>query len=289
MRFTFNGFSLDFTRATTVMGILNVTPDSFSDGGLYFEKDKAIERARRMVSEGAHIIDVGGMSTRPGSNPAPLQEEIRRTVPVIEAIAPEVGVPISIDTCRSEVAGMALKAGASIVNDISGLRFDPDMASVAADAGAPVIVMHIKGTPRDMQQDPQYEALVPEILDYLRESLQIAESAGIDQVIVDPGIGFGKTFDQNLEIINRLDEFVRLGRPLLVGASRKAFLGEILDGAPQTERLEGTAAVVAASILKGAHIVRVHDVREMARVARVTDAIRAESVDASLLSPLLKA
>ena len=278
MRFTCRGFSLDFTRATTVMGILNITPDSFSDGGLYLEKDKAIERARRMVSEGAHIIDVGGMTTRPGSMPVDQDEEIRRTLPVIEAIADSVGVPVSIDTCRAEVARKALNAGASIVNDISGLRSDPDMASVAAEAGAPVVVMHMKGTPLDMQKDPRYEALIPEILDSLRESIRIASSAGIDQIIVDPGIGFGKTFDQNLEIINRLDEFVLLGRPLLVGASRKAFLGAILDGAPETDRLEGTAAVVAASILRGAHIVRVHDVREMARVARVTDAIRAESV-----------
>ena len=290
MIFSLKGrFTLDFTRATTVMGILNVTPDSFSDGGLYFETKVAIERARQMVRDGAHIIDVGGMSTRPGSEPVTVDEEIRRTVPVIEAIALEVGVPISIDTYRAEVARLALMAGASIVNDISGLRFDPEMAAVAADAGAPVIVMHIKGTPRDMQKNPEYEALVPEILDYLRESIAIAEAAGIRQVIVDPGIGFGKTFDQNLEIINRLDEFVRLGRPVLVGASRKAFLGEILDGAPQTGRLEGTAAVVAASILKGAHIVRVHDVREMARVARVADAVMSESVEASRLSPLIKA
>ena len=286
MSFTFNGFALDFTRGTTVMGILNVTPDSFSDGGLYFEKDIAIERALQMVRDGAHIIDVGGMSTRPGSDPVPVEEEIRRTVPVIEAISGEIGVPVSIDTYRAEVAEKALKAGASMVNDISGLRFDPDMAKVAADAGAPVIVMHIKGTPRDMQKDPVYEALVPEILDYLRESISIAEDAGAGQVIIDPGIGFGKTFDQNLEIINRLEDFVSLGRPVLVGASRKAFLGEILDGAPRTGRLEGTAAVVAASILKGANIVRVHDVREMARVARVTDAIRFQSVEASRIGPL---
>jgi len=288
MRFTFKGFTLDFTLATTVMGILNVTPDSFSDGGLYFDKDRAVEQALRMVEEGAHIIDVGGMSTRPGSEPVEVEEEIRRTAPVIEAIAHRAGVPVSIDTYRSEVARRALEAGASIVNDISGLRFDADMAAVAAEAGAPVIVMHIKGTPRDMQANPEYEALVPEILDYLRESMRIAESAGIGQVIVDPGIGFGKTFDQNLEIINSLEEFVRLGRPVLVGASRKAFIGEILDGAPQTDRLEGTSAVVTASILKGAHIVRVHDVGHMSRVARTADAIRAGSVEASRRSPLKK-
>jgi len=290
MIFSLNGrFTLDFTLGTTVMGILNVTPDSFSDGGLYFQKDIAVERALQMVRDGAHIIDVGGMSTRPGSEPVTEEEEIRRTVPVIEAIAGEIGVPVSIDTYRAGVAEKALKAGASIVNDISGLRYDPEMAAVAADAGAPVIVMHIKGTPSDMQKDPQYEALVPDILDYLRGSIRIADSAGIGQIIVDPGIGFGKTFDQNLEIINRLDEFVLLGRPVLVGASRKAFLGDILDGAPQSGRLEGTAAVVAASIIKGAHIIRVHDVREMARVSRVTDAIKFQSVEASRIGPLSRA
>ena len=291
MRFTFNGFTLDFTRATTVMGILNVTPDSFSDGGQYLEKNAAIERALEMVREGAHIIDVGGQSTRPGSAPVAEDEEVRRTVPVIEAISPilaESGVPVSIDTYRAAVARKALEAGASIVNDISGLRFDPLMASVDSDAGAPVIVMHIKGTPLDMQRSPVYEALVPEILDSLRESIQIAEDAGITQIAIDPGIGFGKTFDHNLQIINQLDEFVRLARPVLVGPSRKAFLGKLLDGAPVTDRLEGTAAVVTASILKGAHIVRVHDVRQMARVARVADAIRAGSMPAAGLSPLLR-
>ena len=289
MRFTFNGFTLDFARATTVMGILNVTPDSFSDGGRYLEKDAAIERALEMVRDGAHIIDVGGQSTRPGSNPVSDAEEVRRTVPVIEAISPilaDSGVPVSIDTYRASVARKALEAGASIVNDISGLRFDPLMAGVVAGAGAPVIVMHIKGTPRDMQKSPVYEALVPEILDSLRESVRIAEDAGISRIAIDPGLGFGKTFDHNLQIINHLDEFVRLGYPVIIGPSRKAFLGQLLDGAPETDRIEGTAAVVTASILKGAHIVRVHDVRQMARVARVADAIRSGSTHAAGLSPL---
>lgn len=286
MIFKFKGFTLDFNRATTVMGILNVTPDSFSDGGRYIERPLAVEHARRMVKDGAHIIDIGGMSTRPGSDPVSPEEELRRTIPVIKTIAAEIDVPISIDTCRAEVASEAIDAGASIINDISGLRFDPAMADVASVAGVPVIVMHIKGTPRAMQDNPEYEALVPEIMDSLRESVAIAEDAGVSQVIIDPGIGFGKTFDHNLEIINRLDEFVSMGRPVLVGASRKAFLGELLDGAPQDDRMEGTAAVVAASIVRGAHIMRVHDVREMARVARVVDSIKAQSVEASRLSPL---
>ena len=287
MRFTFNGFTLDFARAVTVMGILNVTPDSFSDGGMFLEKDAAVSRALEMVGHGAHIIDVGGQSTRPGSEPVSVEEEIERTAPVIEAISGRTGVPISIDTYRAPVARRALEAGASMVNDISGLRFDPEMASVVAEAGVPVVLMHIKGTPRDMQKAPVYEAMVPEIMDYLRESISIAEDAGITRIIIDPGIGFGKTFDHNLEIIRSLGEFVRLGRPVLVGPSRKAFLGALLDGAPETDRLEGTAAVVAASVLSGAHIVRVHDVREMARVARVAFAVRSGSMEAAGLSPLV--
>lgn len=286
MLFSFKGFTLDFARATTVMGILNVTPDSFSDGGEFLDKDAAVERALDMVRQGAHIIDVGGLSTRPGSRPVSVQEETDRAVPVIEAIASRVGVPVSIDSYRSGVARAALEAGASMVNDVSGLRFDPLMAPLAAEFEVPVVVMHIKGTPRDMQKDPVYEALVPEIMDYLRESIRIAVDAGVDQVIIDPGIGFGKTFDHNLEIIDRIDEFVRMGRPVLVGPSRKAFLGEILGGTAQSDRLEGTAAAVAASVMKGAHIVRVHDVREMARVARVIDSIKARSTEAALRSPL---
>lgn len=279
MEFIFKGFRLDFASRTHIMGILNVTPDSFSDGGLFYEPDRAIERAAHMVEEGADIIDIGGLSTRPGSEPISEQEEADRVLPVIEAIAPEAGVPISIDTYRASVAQQALDAGASIVNDISGLRFDPAMSQVAASHAAPVVLMHIKGTPRDMQQKPTYEALIPEVVDYLRGSIKIAEDAGIAQIIIDPGIGFGKTFDHNLRIINHMDEFVRMGRPVLVGPSRKAFIGSILDGAPQGERMEGTAAVVAASIMKGAHIMRVHDVKAMARVARVTDAILRESAD----------
>lgn len=262
------------------MGILNVTPDSFSDGGLHFDLEAAVDRGMRMVDEGADIIDIGGESTRPGSDPVTREEEVRRTIPVIAALAPKVPVPISIDTYKSDIAQRALDAGASIVNDISGLRFDPGMAGVVADHGVPVVLMHIKGTPKSMQTNPVYSDLISEIMDYLRDSVRIAVEAGVrdDLIIVDPGIGFGKTFDHNLEVLNNLHRFAPLGKPLLVGPSRKAFIGKILGDAPATDRLEGTAAAVTASILGGAHIVRVHDVREMARVARVADAIKRESI-----------
>lgn len=272
---------LDFSEKTLLMGILNVTPDSFSDGGEFFDTGSAVRRALQMVRDGADIIDVGGESTRPGSEPVALDEELRRTVPVIEAVARETGVPISIDTYKPEVARRALDAGASIINDISGLRSDPDMARVAAGHKAPVVVMHIKGTPRDMQtKEPSYEALIPEILDYLRGSIRIALEAGIgeDAIIVDPGIGFGKTVEHNLEIISNLREFARLGKPVLVGPSRKSFIGAVLGGLPAGERLEGTAAAVTASVLNGANIVRVHDVKEMARVLKVADAIKANRI-----------
>ena len=260
------------------MGILNITPDSFSDGGRHFDRPKAIDHAHRMVAEGADIIDIGGESTRPGSDPVSLEEELRRTIPVIGAIAPNIPVPVSIDTYKAEVARHALDAGASIVNDISGLRFDPGMGNIVASRKVPVVVMHIKGTPKNMQTDPVYRDLIPDIMDYFRETISIALQAGIPEnmIILDPGIGFGKTFDHNLQILGRLDEFGVLGMPLLVGPSRKAFIGKILGGALPSERLEGTAAAVTASILKGAHIVRVHDVKEMARVAKVADAIRRE-------------
>jgi dihydropteroate synthase len=275
---TWGRFTLDFSEKTAVMGILNITPDSFSDGGSFFDKDVAVEHALRMVDEGADIIDVGGLSTRPGSDPVDLEEEAERATPVIEAIASRVNVPVSIDTYRAEVARRALDAGASIINDISGLRFDPEMADVAASAGVPVVVMHIRGTPRDMQKDPSYEALIPEIMDYLRESIRIAEDAGVKDVIIDPGIGFGKTFGHNLEILHNLHEFTKLGRTVLVGPSRKAFIGGILGGLPPDKRMEGTAAAVAACVLGGAGIVRVHDVRGMSRVVRVADAIVRERV-----------
>jgi dihydropteroate synthase len=279
MRLSARGLSLDLAQKTLLMGILNVTPDSFSDRGAYFDRAAAVGKAREMVRDGADIIDVGGLSTRPGSEPVSAEEEAGRAVPVIEALSGKINVPVSIDTYRAEVARRALGAGASIVNDISGLRFDPEMPSVAAKAGVPVVVMHIKGTPRDMQADPAYEALIPEIMDYLRVSIRIAEDAGVKEVIIDPGIGFGKTFDHNLEIINNLREFTLLGRPVLAGPSRKAFLGKVLGDAPPSGRLEGAAAAVTACILNGASIVRVHDVKEMAKVAKVADAIKRERVE----------
>jgi len=284
LRLSFRNFSLDLSGKTHIMGILNVTPDSFTDGGIFFRKDSAIEHGLRMVEDGADIIDIGGESTRPGSDSVGYQEELSRTMPVIEELARRVNVPLSIDTYKADVAKRALDAGASMVNDISGLRFDPEMAGVVAEYKVPVVVMHIKGTPKNMQVNPEYEALIPEILDYLRESIKLAVDAGIkeDMIIIDPGIGFGKTFEHNLQILKDLHEFTLLEKPLLIGPSRKAFLGKILGNAPTSERLEGTAAAVAISIMNGAHIVRVHDVKEMVKVARVTDAVRMGMIPESL-------
>ncbi|MEW6602808.1 MAG: dihydropteroate synthase [Nitrospirota bacterium] len=264
------------------MGILNVTPDSFSDGGQFFDNESALKQALRIQEEGADIIDIGGESTRPGAEKITAKEEIKRIVPVIEALAKDVTIPISVDTYKAAVAEAAVSAGASIINDISGLRFDPAMASVAARHKVPVVLMHIKGTPKDMQQAPVYEALIPEIMDYLYGSIAIAREAGIpeDMMIIDPGIGFGKTFEHNLEIIRRLKEFEGFEKPILLGPSRKAFIGKILGGLTVTQRLEGTAAAVAIGIFNGANIIRVHDVKEMVRAARTADAIKT-----GLLSP----
>lgn len=262
------------------MGILNITPDSFSDSGMHFDKSGAIDHAFKMIDDGADILDIGGESSRPGSEPVSLDEELRRTIPVIEALAKNISIPISIDTYKSEVAVQALEAGASIVNDISGMRFDPEMPKVISRFKVPVVIMHIKGTPKNMQDNPTYEALIPEIIDYFRTRIRLAVKSGIPEnmIILDPGIGFGKTFEHNLEIINNLEQFSVLKKPLLIGPSRKAFLGKILGGLPPQERLEGTAASVAISIIKGAHIVRVHDVKEMARVAKVADAIKQQRI-----------
>jgi dihydropteroate synthase len=258
------------------MGILNMTPDSFSDGSRYLDKGFAVERACRMVEEGADIVDIGGESTRPGSDAVPLGEELKRVIPVIEAIAAKTGVPVSIDTYKAEVARRAIDAGASIVNDISGLRFDHGMAKLVAERRVPVILMHIRGAPRDMQRAPGYEALIPEIMDYLRTSIRIAEEAGIDgsNIVIDPGIGFGKTSEHNLRILKDLAEFETLQKPILVGVSRKAFIGRILDDAATDQRLEGTAAAVSIAIMNGANIIRVHDVKEMAKAAKVADAVK---------------
>ena len=276
MKLLAGGLVFDFARRTFIMGILNVTPDSFSDGGLHMDPGRAVEHALEMVSLGADIIDIGGESTRPGSFPVSEETEISRTVPVIRALRKISSVPVSIDTYRSAVARAALDAGADIINDISGLRFDGSMPGLAARYKAPVVLMHIKGTPKDMQKNPVYEALIPEILDYLRGSIRIATEAGVerDKIIIDPGIGFGKTTSHNLEILKNLRIFTGLGLPVLVGPSRKAFIGNVNGGLPPDERLEGTLAALSASILNGADIVRVHDVKEAVRAARVADAIK---------------
>jgi dihydropteroate synthase len=276
MKLAWRNFSLDFSQKTYIMGILNVTPDSFSDGGRFFNPASATSRGIQMAEEGADIIDIGGESTRPGSEPLSIEEELRRTIPIVGTLAKRIDVPISIDTYKSEVAKMALDAGASIVNDISGLRFDPGMAKVVAGYKVPVVVMHIKGSPKDMQKNPVYEALIPEIVDYFRERIRSATESGIpkDKIIIDPGIGFGKTSEHNIEIINKLDEFTLLEKPVLIGPSRKAFLGKMLGDEPAGERLEATAAAVSISIMKGANLVRVHDVKEMVRVAKVADAVK---------------
>lgn len=259
---------------TLVMGILNVTPDSFSDGGKFYDPDRAVEHALAMDEAGADIIDVGGESTRPGAEPVPLEEELRRVIPVLEALSGRVKALLSIDTYKSEVAEAALEAGAHIVNDISGLGFDPEMAPLVARWGAGLVIMHIKGTPKTMQQNPWYQDVVGEISGYFAERLRLAEEAGIslDQIVLDPGIGFGKRLDDNFELLRRLSEFRRFGRPILIGPSRKSFIGLTL-GLPPEERLEGTAAAVAVGIANGADIVRVHDVPEMLRVVRIADRI----------------
>jgi dihydropteroate synthase len=271
--FRFRSVEYDFSARTHVVGVLNVTPDSFSDGGQFFDKSRAIERALKMTEEGADILDIGGESTRPGSDSVSVDEELRRIIPVIEALSDKVSIPISIDTYKSVVARKALDAGAEIINDISGLSFDPEMPSVAAQYGAPVIIMHMKGTPKTMQVDPVYDDVVDEIKGFLLQRAQFAEAKGIKQIIIDPGIGFGKKLEHNLEIFRRLQELTELDYPLMVGPSRKSFIGTILD-VPVDSRVEGTAAAIAVSILGGANLVRVHDVQAMKRVAQVVDAIK---------------
>jgi dihydropteroate synthase len=267
--------SLNLGNRTHIMGVLNVTPDSFSDGGLYIQRDKAIEQGIAMAHEGADIIDIGGESTRPYSETVPCDKEIARVIPVIEALSKDIKIPVSIDTCKAKVAVEALKAGASMINDISALRFDPEMASVVAEAGVPVILMHMQGTSGDMQKNPTYDNLIQEILDFLRDAIERAVKAGIrkDLIIIDPGIGFGKTFHHNLEIIKELRQFSSLERPILLGTSRKAFIGHILQNEPD-ERDTGTMATVSAGVLNGAHIVRVHDVKRTLETVKIIDAIK---------------
>jgi dihydropteroate synthase len=262
-------------KRTLLMGVLNVTPDSFSDGGLFFDKKTAIAHGLKMVEEGADFIDIGGESTRPGSKPLGLDEELRRVIPVIESLAKEADAPISIDTYKSAVAKKAIEAGAQIINDISGLNLDPSLSQVAAKEDVPLVLMHIRGNPETMQKKIHYDSLFSEIIQYLRNSIQRAESAGVDpeQIIIDPGIGFGKTVEDNLLILKNLQEFKILGKPLLLGTSRKSFIGKILN-ADVTGRLEGTLSSIVVGALNGAHIIRCHDVLQAKRAIAITDAVR---------------
>jgi dihydropteroate synthase len=271
------GRTLELGARTLVMGVINVTPDSFSDGGVFLDPALAVEAGMQMVADGADLLDVGGESTRPGANALDAAEERKRVLPVIERLVSKVNVPISVDTYKASIAKAALEAGATIVNDISGLRYEPELAQVVARARAPIILMHTRGRSKDMYKQAVYGEVVDEVLDELRESIAFAVGAGIakDAVLVDPGLGFAKEPVHSYEVLGRLGEFSDLGRPLVVGPSRKGFLTR---GLPReisaTERDWPTAAAVTAAVMAGAHIVRVHAVREMASVVRVTDEIR---------------
>lgn len=272
------GTPLQLGHRTLVMGVLNVTPDSFSDGGLYFEPLKAIDRARALVEAGADIIDIGGESSRPagpygkGATVVSLKEELDRTIPIIEALAPQLGVPISIDTTKSEVARQAIDNGATIVNDISALRFDTGMMHLIAETGAAVVLMHMQGTPSTMQQNPMYDDVVSDILDFLSAQIDSARAMGISrsQIVIDPGLGFGKKYAHNIEILARLSDFHTLGYPLLMGASRKQFT------APQSlphERLPGSISAATWGAIAGVHIIRVHDVAETVQALALSDSV----------------
>lgn len=274
---------LDIERRVGVMGILNVTPDSFSDGGRYETVDMAVDRALEMEAEGADLIDIGGESTRPGADPVSIETELSRVLPVIERLNGRLGIPISIDTTKSEVAARAVAAGAEMINDISGLRFDPNIASVAAETGAALVLMHSRGTPGTMQKLPPVEDILDEITVFFDSAVSAALARGVERnkLILDPGIGFGKTPDQNLQLINGIDRLSeRFGLPVLLGPSRKSFIPRTLDSRleglrrfPDRERLAGTAAAVAIGVERGARIVRVHDVAEMVAVVRLTEAM----------------
>jgi len=268
------GKLLELGRRTAVVGVLNVTPDSFSDGGRSLDRARAIDRAIEMEAEGADVIEIGGESTRPGSESVSVEAELTRLMPVLQGLSGRLRVPISIDTRKSEVARAALDLGAALINDVSALRFDPDLAGVVSGAGAGLVLMHMRGAPATMQRTPPSEDVFPEIISDLRTAIAAAATGGIpsESLIVDPGLGFGKSLEQNLEILNHLNRLESLGLPIMAGPSRKSFIGK-LTGRGVTERVFGTAASVAAAIIRGAHLVRVHDVKEMVDVARVTDAV----------------
>ncbi len=278
-----NFYGLLFTEfRTKVMGVINTTPDSFSDGGVHFGHDIAVETGIRMLDDGADILDIGGESTRPGSLPVGIEEEVRRTAPVISAICrqrPEAVV--SIDTRRKEVAQAALDAGAIIINDVSGFRDDPDLEVLAKDSGAFLVVMHMLGAPRTMQTNIHYDSFPGDIYTFFERRVAELHDIGVprEKIIIDPGIGFGKTFDQNLILINRLNEFSRLGKPILMGPSRKAFIGKIIGESEASKRDVATMAAISMSICRGAAIVRAHDVKSTVQVSRVTDAILREKIE----------
>ncbi len=258
----------------SIMGVVNVTPDSFSDGGRFLAAADALAQGLALVREGAAIVDIGGESTRPGSEPVAADEELRRVLPVVEALADRVGVPISVDTTKAEVARRALGAGAALINDVSALRADPEMVEVVAELGAPVCLMHMLGAPKTMQQDPHYDDVVDDVLQFLEERMAFALARGVaeDQLLVDPGIGFGKTVEHNLTLLRHLDRFVALGRPVVLGTSRKRFLGAILGSEPG-ERVIGTVATTVVGLLAGAHVFRVHDVKPNFEALRVALAV----------------
>ena len=267
--------TLALGERTLIMGVLNVTPDSFSDGGRFVDPRKAVARALAMERAGADILDIGGESTRPGSRGISAQEEMARVLPVLNKLRGRLKIPISIDTQKAVIAEAAAMAGVEIINDISALRSDPEIAGVVRRHRLPIILMHMRGTPRSMQKGPFARNVLRDVIEGLREAAARAKRAGIakSQIILDPGIGFGKNYAQNFELLARLPELARLGYPLLVGPSRKAFIGHALGGVPADERIWGTAAAVASSIFGGAHIVRAHDVAEMAQVAKIADGI----------------
>jgi dihydropteroate synthase len=264
----------DLSTRTHVMGVLNVTPDSFSDGGKYIKLEDALAHAKRMAAEGADFIDVGGQSTRPGAEEISADEELKRVIPVIKAIVKEVNIPVSVDTYSSLVADEALSAGAVIVNDISGFNFDSNMAATIAKHKATAIAMHIKGTPKDMQVKPEYNDLIQEITQYFENVVWKANVDGINQLIIDPGIGFGKTVEHNLQLLKHLPELKRLDCPIMIGVSRKSMISKILNNEDVNDRIEGTITLNSVGVLNGAHIIRVHDVKEGVRTARILDAYR---------------
>ncbi len=275
------GGILPIGTRTLIMGVLNVTPDSFSDGALFLSPDKALAHAEQMIADGADIIDVGGESTRPGADLISPEDELHRVLPVIEELTKRFSVPISIDTTKAVVARAALDAGAAIINDISALRFDFHIADEAKKSGAGLVLMHSRGTPATMQRLPPMADVLEEVTNSLRSSVAMAERRGVkrDSIVIDPGIGFGKTQEQNIELIARLDRIVHAfpDVPILIGTSRKSFIGRLLDDAPATDRLHGTMASITAAVLRGTHIVRVHDVKAAAETVRIADAIKSAS------------